>query len=229
MITVEAREPTLEEIAWWKARHRATPKRVVETILFFLMFPMGWGGIGLVAQFLLGLVGLNLAPYPVIVCVAFGAWLSLWLLWQGRKAPRTPAEPPTIEVIHVADPVLVEAEESKDEGPIYFFGVGDETILFACGQWMYDPHVYAPSGADPDQFPNSEFRLVREPESGTVLRIELLGRPIQPTQVHKAGTLAIPPLASGTRFKGSLDQLQDALYDADEDHVLRRPRRKKGS
>lgn len=229
MISVSTRQPTPEERAWWSEYHRVSLRDAAEGAAWFMLPVMGGFGVGAVVEWITENAGARIAPYPSLVAAGLGLCLSTVGLWWVRRNNRVPKGPPVVELVHIADPVLVEAEQMVSEGPLYFLGVGEDTILFLHGQWMHDPHVYADPELDPDRFPNSEFRLVREPETGVVLRVEVLGNPIRPNRVLKRGSLAIPPLANGSRFKGSLEQLQDALYDADEDHVLRRPRRKRGS
>jgi hypothetical protein len=160
-----------------------------------------------------------------VACVGLGLCFSIAVLIWLRRKNRVPDGPPLVEEVHVVGPILGKAEEVVSEGPLYFFEAGDGTILFLHGQWMFDPTVFADPDADPDRFPSTEFRFVLEPETGIVLRVAVLGEPLEPNQVFKRGVLSIPPLANGSRFKGALGALQEALYEADVDHVLRRPRR----
>jgi hypothetical protein len=119
---------------------------------------------------------------------------ACWGMVEGnrlRKRRRTDLKKQVAEVIEVTDARLVEAEEYNDEGPLYYFGIGDDKILFLGGQWLWMRGPYGIERPDLGEegedagppFPAVSFVLHRLPGSGKVLRIEIRGERLAPEAV----------------------------------------------
>jgi hypothetical protein len=67
-------------------------------------------------------------------------------------------------------------EELHDEGVHYFIELADRSVLYLCGQYLYD---YEPSygldDAEPRQFPCSDFTVVHDHKNGATVDIDRRG------------------------------------------------------
>jgi len=75
-----------------------------------------------------------------------------------------------------------EVEEFEDEGCQYFVELQNGSVLFLCGQYLYD---YEPADGKwqakrPRKFPCTEFTLLRDKRSGSILDVECGGIVIEP-------------------------------------------------
>lgn len=72
-------------------------------------------------------------------------------------------------------------EEFEDEGCQYFVELKNGSVLFLCGQYLYD---YEPanggSRARPRQFPCTEFTVLRHKEFGWVVDVNCAGTALEP-------------------------------------------------
>jgi hypothetical protein len=111
-----------------------------------------------------------------------------------------------VEMLRVEAARLVEQEGDEGEGPIYFFGVGPDAILYLEGPWLYD-HV---------TFPSSSFTLHRLPSSGEVLRLDVTGERLLPEATLPPGRGRLPPAIAARLARADFqDSLMiDGSFDA---------------
>lgn len=113
-------------------------------------------------------------------------------------------------------------KEYNDEGPIYYLDIGDHKVLFLWGQWVYDPSVFpgsawhsrVPIEESVLPFPCSHFRLHRCPHSGRVLRVEILGSPIEPVRTLGVHEIPLCGLRESEVLEGGLDDLFSVMQQA---------------
>jgi hypothetical protein len=95
---------------------------------------------------------------------------------RARRLARNDIADRRVQVIRAETARLVEREQWNDEGPIYYFGLGEHKVLLVVGQWLYGggEGLYGEAD-DPNEdeapFPCASFTLHRLPKSGQVLRI----------------------------------------------------------
>ncbi|HEX4351085.1 MAG TPA: hypothetical protein VH251_11890 [Verrucomicrobiae bacterium] len=75
-----------------------------------------------------------------------------------------------------------QVEEVEDEGVQYFIELRNGTVLFLCGQYLYD---YEPADGDartkqPRKFPCTEFSVLRHKQHGWIVDIEPGGTVLEP-------------------------------------------------
>ena len=144
-----------------------------------------------------------------------------------RRLAREDRERGEVEILHVKDPVVVRQDEFNDEGPILYFDMGEDKILFLWGQWLLDPETYGavvealPEDLDVPEhinglpalyaFPSSEFIITRLPASGKVFRIEVLGPYLPPTRTIGRKEIRINALGPSAILNGSLDSLHAVM------------------
>jgi hypothetical protein len=175
---------------------------------------------------------------PVLLGCAGGALGIVGSIFAHRMFEKTRRESRVdiatgeVEVIEVESPTVVQQEETGDEGPIYYFDIGDGKLLFLWGQWLYDPHVYRvgdrsfvdemefesiadiPDEPDEPPFPNSHFRIHRATHLGHVLSIELFGERLAPDRIIPASAVRLVAVPPSCILRGSLSNLQDAIASA---------------
>jgi len=140
--------------------------------------------------------------------------LYAWSKDPGRRkttgtAPRAghladiPLADGRIEAIRCRARAVVQVAQVEDEGYHYFFDVGQSTILFIGGRGL------PPS----DQFPNSDFEILRDPESGALLHKVHYGdrlAPVYEVASAQSREWAVPHGVTFT-FPGSIDTLRGDL------------------
>jgi hypothetical protein len=87
-----------------------------------------------------------------------------------------------VELLRIEGARLVEQEADEGEGPIYYFGVAADKILYLEGPWLHD---------DPS-FPSSSFTIHRLPASGEVLRVDAAGERLVPEARLRSGRGSVP-------------------------------------
>lgn len=154
-----------------------------------ICFPMiGFTGTGLAVCGLLKWIGSKLgfqlgswvtfSLIGVLCCLGVvGSILMLRGLIRSIKSRRTEIRANTIEVLRVQRAEAVTIGEADNEVPMVLFDIGGNKLLCLIGQWMWDETLFDTQEAC-ERFPSDEFCVSYLPESGTVLRVEVLGRPL---------------------------------------------------
>ena len=117
-----------------------------------------------------------------------------------------------------------QVEEFEDEGCQYFIELKNGSVLYLCGQYLYD---YEPADGRweakcPRKFPCAEFELLRSRKSGEVLDVVPGGTVIEPE-------LEVPPFTVDDHESGHAPADGDIISDRSYDQVKQewsRPRRK---
>jgi hypothetical protein len=128
------------------------------------------------------------------------------------------------EELHVTASEVVELEEFEDEGPGFFFDVGDGRLLFMQGQYLDDYVSVDESSRDPPaeqaiadgsvstartpRFPCREFEMVRAPLCGEVLALRCLGDYLSPSRRMSVAQFE-GGLPDWIVFEGRLATLED--------------------
>jgi hypothetical protein len=75
-----------------------------------------------------------------------------------------------------------QVEEFEDEGCQYFVELKNGSVLFLCGQYLYDhePMGDAPRPKQPRKFPCTEFAVLRDKRDGLIADIVCGGTVIEP-------------------------------------------------
>ena len=159
----------------------------------------------------------------------FGSIFVYRIFARTHEEARADVNAATVEVIEVSEPVVVQQEESNDEGPIFYFDIGGGKLLFLWGQWLYDSDIFWHDGhsfAEDDgyerledvleessepPFPNSHFVLHRTTNLGIVTRIDLRGERVTPQSVIPATAVRLSALPPSCILTGSLQDLQAAV------------------
>jgi hypothetical protein len=186
----------------------------------WILLPMGAGaGFGLLVAAIIGWLwsdAPNLRPMLVTCCAILGAYPS----WRLHRLFATEASKikgavvdTTVEVIHVKSAACVEQKPYNSEGPIYYFDVAPNQILFIWGQWIYDAHGPNGTVADNDyaEFPSTEFTIHRLRDHGRVLRLEVTGEVIKPSRTIKWKDIPLADLKDCEILDGSLSDLAGAM------------------
>jgi hypothetical protein len=229
---ISRRRATSEEAAIIRRRFGIGVERWVENVALPLI--PGAGACLVVMLLVGGLIrlfrGQGLTPEDTVwtlltaLVAGFAAWLGMFLeLRRHRGRERVDVMKQLVEVIHAEDVRLAQQEEHGDEGPLYYFGIGEDKVLFLRGQWLWDWPIYGitpPEIDDDDEeglgppFPASSFTLSRLPLSGEVLRIDIKGAPLAPetTLGQKARLPAWVNVCHGTLgdsclLDGSFDEI----------------------
>lgn len=207
------------------------------SLLLLPIIPLG--GVMIFALFLLGgviwllgklgvVLGEDARQGAFIVSLVIGfvvgvvvAWSLFQFLRSGNQLEKRDLASGIVEVISVSQPVVIQQEEHNDEGPIYYFDIGDGKILVVCGQWIYEEQTYGTcigdrterNGAEDDwpPFPSENFTIHRAPSSGKVLRIDVRGTKLEPAQVIKAKSVRITDGSDSMVLEGSLNDLNSAM------------------
>lgn len=190
---ISSRELTSAEASRLKRSEGLGIKGWADDVLFFILVTGGLIVVGIAlaaaaawATAKLGFVsfGRILAIGILMVFALKGARVGVAFVRQSRRSrqlTRLDINERTVEVIRVENARLVEREEHNDEGPLYYFGIGQGKVLFLGGQWLYDSGVYGVDSEDLP-FPSSSFTVHRL-ASGPVLRIEPSGAKLAPEAV----------------------------------------------
>jgi len=181
----------------------------------------------------------KVAPYPRIGLAAAGACFGLFLsvciyrvLRDAANAVKADLGDGRVQVIEVTDASVVQQGEYGDEGPILYFELDGETILFMCGQWLFDPHVYGAEEhivADDAEtflnaqdrefaFPCTDFTVHRCPESRRVVKIDTGGEPLSPIRTLDWGDVRLQDVGNCEILRGTLDDLPSVM--ARGEHAL---------
>ena len=124
-----------------------------------------------------------------------------------------------VQEIHVINPRVIEVAMVGNTGPNLAIDLGDETILYLQGQWLYDADIYGAAVSQDDEgdelfnglpaphsFPCSEFTISRLPHSGEVLRIRVVGDYLQPEPAVEA-LKSEHEFQPSELFSGSIDDI----------------------
>jgi len=73
-------------------------------------------------------------------------------------------------------------EECEDEGAQYFIELKNGSVLFLCGQYLYDyePVVERGRTTQPRKFPCTEFSILRHKQHGWIVDVECGGTMLEP-------------------------------------------------
>lgn len=183
---------TSEEASLLKRRIRTGIKGLADEVVAFVFSAGGVTIAGMVVAVAAGWVANKLGfggfrrPVAIAVLTVFAlsgvaaGTVAIRQFRRIRQHARMDIKDAKVQVIQVENARLVEREEFNDEGPLYYFGIGQDKVLFLGGQWLYDWEVYGVS-TEPS-FPSASFTVHRLP-SGPVLRIELKGVRLAPEAV----------------------------------------------
>jgi hypothetical protein len=113
-----------------------------------------------------------------------------------HKQARRDLERGMAEVVRVTTAHVIEVEERDDDGPRYFFDIGNGQSLFIGGQWLWDRRIYRPSIANDAEvpFPAQQFELHRGPESGEPFAIVIQGERITAAEVCEWESVSCPDI-----------------------------------
>jgi hypothetical protein len=175
-------------------------------------------GIGSGIEWALAKVGWSVAPYLhwslVAIAIPPGVRVS-YLLLRSFRVSAAEAERDIskglVEVIQVRDPVYVEQAEYEDEGPILFFDIGNNKILFLSGQWLYDQSP---------PFPSTQFTIHRSAVLGRVFKIDASGERLQPQRTLPCSSVPVSNLRESELLDGSLNDLPAAVAYATSPRAL---------
>jgi len=153
----------------------------------------------------------HLHPSPSWLSRLFGMFAKSAEILQGKEDLEGDCRDGVVEVLTVEVMRYAIGDECNDEGPIYFFEVGQNDLLVLWGQWLCDPHVVTSYLLDLDELWEQNawfkhFELVRSPSSGIVLSLKSIGR----ETVSSVGTVCagqrLPPQPSAV-IPGNLEML----------------------
>jgi hypothetical protein len=188
--------------------------------------------VGLGVEWLFSLFNLDVAPFAhiglAIPGVCFGLFASVYIfraLTSAADAAQSDLTNESVQIIHVTDSPVIQQEEHNDEGPILYFQLDNETILFLWGQWLFDPHIYGAeyhtiahdvetflNAQDREfAFPCTEFTIHRSPKLGRVLKIETNGKPLFPIKTLNWSDIPLQNFADCELIQGSFDDLPGAM------------------
>lgn len=208
--------------------------------------PFAFGAFGYVGghliEWLLGLIGIDVAPVVERTLMILGAVIGVpaaWLTWRSFCSARTAVKhelgDANVEVIRVTDVQLIQQSEYNDEGPTYYFDDKNGRILLLWGQWIFDPHVVILSNAHDlnsdetaDVFPADRFTVHRLPESGMVLRIEVDGYPAKPKQTLRWNDVSLAGLRASEWLEGTVEELSELVTHRARE-IVKSPRKRKRS
>ncbi len=150
-----------------------------------------------------------------------------------RKLAQSDHEDQLVQEIHVTNARLVEVAMVGNIGPNLAIELNSESVLYLQGQWLSDNSVYnapIPENDDGDEkfnglpsphaFPSTEFTLIRLPNSGEVLQIQVSGE-----YVHQEP--AVKALQQHHRFQPSeifSGQVADIAQIMEREHASRQRR-----
>lgn len=219
-----------------RGRHRVSSRLSVDDWAWVLIPAptVGFLGylVGLGVEWLFSLFGLAAAPYPHVGLAGGGACFGLFLcvcIYRGLRgaanAVKADLENGLVQVIEVSGARVVQQEEYNDEGPILYFELDGETVLFLCGQWLFDPHVYGaedhvvPDDAEtflnaqdlPFAFPSTDFTVHCCRESRRVVKIDVRGEPLSPMRTLGWGDVPLQNVGDCEILRGTLDDLPSAM------------------
>jgi hypothetical protein len=117
---------------------------------------------------------------------------------EGRQHLEADYRGETAEVMVVEVERYAIGEEASDEGPIYFFELGQNQLLLLWGQWLCDPHVVTSEALDIEKLWERKewfrrFEFVRAPASGLVLSIKAIGTETVPCERTVECDQGLPP------------------------------------
>lgn len=188
--------------------------------------------IGRAVEWVFSLLTLDIAPFARIGLAIPGGFFGLLdsvytyrALKATARAAKSDLRGQSVEVIHVTDASVIQQQEYNDEGPILYFKLDDDTILFLWGQWLFDPHTYGAenhtivddaetflNGHDRQfAFPCTEFWIHRSPKLGRVLKIETNGEPLSPVRTLEWGDIPLNNLPDCEILQGAFDDLPGTM------------------
>lgn len=195
-------------------------------------FAFGGYMLGVAVEWLFSFAALDTGSYARIGLAIVGSCLGLFAsahvygdLRGAAKSANLDLTNDYVQVIHVKDTSVVQQTENYSEGPILYFNLDAETILFLWGQWLFDPHVYNAGNnliaADAETFlntqnrrfafPCTEFTIHRSPTLGRVLSIETNGEPLAPVKTLACRDIPLQDLAESEMLYGAFDDLSGAM------------------
>jgi hypothetical protein len=183
-----------------------------ERFWVFILPAFGLGSAGYFAgrliEWLLSLAAFQVAPYLRIGLSVAGGLGGVWETFviypsfkRSKLAPETDLRNDTVEVISVSDARVIEQQECNDEGPILYFEVDANRILFLMGQWLYDT----------ENFPSTEFTVHRAPVTGDVLKLEVRGTQLSPLKKLEWDEVLWLGFRESELFDGNFENLQAAV------------------
>jgi len=194
-------------------------RRSADTWVWILL-PLAVGaGAGLLAAAILGWIGVDTANLKLIL-VTGGVILGIYPTWREHRsfaadasAIRKAVADGIVEMIHVKSSDCVKQEPFNSEGPIYYFDIAPNQILFMWGQWIY--YAQDPNGtaADPSyaEFPTNEFTVHRLSGHGMVIKFEVTGEVIEPSRALEWKEIALSNLRECEILDGSFSDLAGAI------------------
>lgn len=121
-----------------------------------------------------------LHPRPKWLAGLFRRLVKSGEIARGRKLLEADCRAEIVETLNIEVERYAIGEEVNDEGPIYFFELGQKQLLLLWGQWLCDPHVVTSEALDIEKLWERKewfrrFELVRAPASGLVLSLKGIG------------------------------------------------------
>lgn len=118
-----------------------------------------------------------------------------------------------VEVLECRPRAVVALEEFEDEGPGFFFDLGDGQLLFLQGQYLYDL-------TEKKKFPSTYFTFVRAPHSRSALSIASQGEVLSPLRtIQLSGSDVLKSVMDfpedGSVFPGSLESVEQNFLKKD--------------
>ena len=172
----------------------------------------------------------NSVPSLIVFGAAIGLYVSVSFFRAfatASDAAQSDLTKNIVQIISAKDVAVIQQEEIRSEGPIFYIELDVHTVLFLWGQWIYDSHIY---GADnvhiSDQaktflnaqeqefaFPCTEFIIHRTPNLGRVLKIETNGKPLAPIETLEHGTIPLQNLCESELLEGSFEDLKRTVLE----------------
>lgn len=169
---------------------------------------------------------INALPLTLASCFALvGIIPAVWLyrsFTRRKRALLCDAANNEVEIIQVENAEIIQQEEYNDEGPIFYFGIDPDHVLFVWGQWMYHQSTYSandrsttePEDKDWPPFPCRSFVLHRVPDSGEVLSIQSTSEKVKPDRILRWEDVPLQGLRDSLLLEGKLSDLKTVMQEA---------------
>ena len=202
-------------------------KLTIDDWAWILLPIYGGGGLGFFAGKFCSWLILKFGGTPIqglpawvavsIACVGVvpAIWLFRVFVSRNRKLLRDAASR-EVEVVEVCDAIILQQSEYNDEGPIFYFGIGSNKVLFVWGQWLFDPSIYPTQmglkSEDDEEmwppFPCRSFVLHRLSHSGQVLLIDPKSERAEPDRTLQSKEIPLAGQPDSLLLEGDLDDLK---------------------
>ena len=201
-------------------------KLTIDDCAWILLPIYGGGSLGFFAgKFVSWVVAVPIQGLPAWFAASLGCigivpaiWLFRVFTSRNKKLLLDTASG-EVEVVEVWDAIVLQQSEYNDEGPIFYFGIGSNRILFVWGQWLYDPSIYpSQMGLESEDdeevwppFPCRSFVLHRLSRSGQVLLIDPKSERVEPDRTLTSKDIPLAGQADSLLLEGDLNDLKTIM------------------